>query len=133
MATISELLAQYRKHKDRIDEIAAEEAQIRDMMGIIERSIMDTMKDAGLEKATAAGVTVTRGEKWRAKYDPEKWAGIVKWCAETGRDYLIQRRLTDSRVMELVDNGTALPEGLTVESFPNLAFRRVGEASDSGK
>jgi len=38
--------------------------------------------------------------------------------------YLIQRRLNDSKVLELVDNGVPLPDGLTIEGYDDLAFRR---------
>lgn len=123
---LSDLLATYRTHRDRLDEVLAEEKAIREQMEAVESDIRSAMSAAGLESAKGGGMSVTATTKWRARYDPEKWAQVVAWCVAQGRPDLVQRRLNDAKIMELVDSGVGLPEGLNVESFPDLLFRRVG-------
>lgn len=60
----------------------------------------------------------------RAKYDPEKWPSIVKWAGETGNEHVIQRRITDAKILDLVKNGVALPDGLSLEAFTKVSIRK---------
>jgi len=125
---LNDLLAAFKTEKDWQDELLAKLAQSKSKTTEIESKIMAAMKDAGLDgdgaKVSHGGLTVTLRHKFRAAYDPEKWSGVVKWAAETGREYIIQRRLSDKPVVELMDNGVALPDGLTVTSYEDLDFRR---------
>ena len=122
--TIGELLADFRKAQDHKDDCDAQLKRAREACDVLELRIRLAMEAAGMDKTSAAGITASVVEKWRAKYEPAKWGDLVRWAAANGYDYLIQRRLTDSKVMELVDNGVELPEGLSVESYKDLTFRR---------
>ena len=129
-STIPELAAEYRSLWDELDIIEQQKKELASKMADIERRISEAMHLAGKvndgDADTVAGVMrIAVRQKWRAQYDPEKWSDIVKWCADNGHDYLIQRRLTDSKVMDLVDNGVSLPDGLTVQPFTDLDFRRL--------
>ncbi len=90
----------------------------------METDINAKMQELGIESAAEDGVSISIKTKWRARYDPDLWADIMKWAATNGVSYILQRRLNDAKIMELVDNGIALPEGLSVESYQDLAFRR---------
>jgi hypothetical protein len=122
--SLGELVAELRSIKDRKDGLNAELSGLNKREDEIEYAIMDTLTAAGLAKATTDAGTVSKSTKWRAKYDPEKWADIFKWAAARDRTDLIQRRTSDAKIMELVDAGEALPDGLTVESFEQISFRR---------
>lgn len=126
---IDELLAQLRNEKDWQDELNANLAKSKAKADALERDILATMKENGLDadgaKVSASGMTVTLRHKFRAAYDPEKWASVVKWAADTGHEYIIQRRLSDRPVLELMDSGVALPDGLSVTSYEDLDCRRV--------
>lgn len=124
-ATIGDMMARYAELRDRRDDLDAEHASVSSEMNDIENAVSRRMKDDGVEKTAAAGFSLSLRQKWRAKYEPDKWAGIVKWAVETGNDHIVQRRLTDAKVMELIDNGVALPDGLGVEAFTGLDVRRV--------
>lgn len=124
---IADMLARKRSILDQLEQLSAAERTLKNSEAEVDEMIRNTMKDHGLEKAAGNGLSVTLGDKWRARYEPDKWDSIVAWCVENGRTDLVQRRFADARVMELVDNGTTLPVGLSVESFPSLSFRRVGD------
>jgi len=121
---IGELLAAFRTAQDHKDDCDAALKRARETCDVLELKIRLAMESQGTEKTSAHGVTASIVTKWRAKYTPEKWGDLVKWAAANGYDYLIQRRLTDTKVMELVDKGVALPEGLSVESYKDINFRR---------
>lgn len=122
--TLGDLLAAFRQAQDHKDECDAALKRAREACDVLELKIKFAMEENGTEKTTAHGVTASIVTKWRAKYDPSKWSDLVKWAATNGYDYLIQRRLTDSKVMELVDNGVELPDSLSVESYKDINFRR---------
>ncbi len=125
---LNDLLTQYRAEKDRQDELNAQLADSRAKADGIERRIMDAMKNAGLDsdgsKVSHDGLTVTLRHKFRASYDPAKWSAIVRWAIDTNNEHIIQRRLSDRPVLELLDNGEQFPDGLTVSTYEDLDFRR---------
>lgn len=122
------LLASLREIRDQKDAINAQLKKLNEREAEAERAILDAMTAAGLtapgQAVKAACGSATRHVKWRAAYDPERWPQVVEWCCNQGRTDLIQRRLTDAKIMELVDSGTTLPEGMTVQPFEELYFRR---------
>lgn len=125
---LNDLLAQFRTEKDWQDELNAKLAESRAKTDGLEHQIMAAMKEAGLDsdgsKVSHNGLTVTLRHKFRAAYAPEKWADIVRWAVATNNEHVIQRRLSDRPVLELVDNGEKLPDGLTVSTYDDLDFRR---------
>lgn len=125
---LSELLTAFRAEKDVQDILNADLAASRKRADELEQSILAEMERNGFDsdgsKFSDGGMTVTRRTKWRAKYDPALWPQIVAWANESGNSHIIQRRLSDKPVMELIDCGVALPEGLSAESYVDLDFRR---------
>lgn len=126
--TEAELLSNYRRLLDLKDEANTVLSGINKDLDECEAKIRSAFEASGKWEdgcaAKAGGITVTVRQKWRAKYAPEQWASIVAWAGETGNSHLIQRRLSDKPVMELLDAGVSLPEGLTVEAYKDIDFRR---------
>jgi len=115
------------RHKSLLDQKDALNAQLKELNKQIEASeseAMELLTAHGLDKVSGAGITLYTREKWRAKYDPELWGELVKWAASSGRTDLIQRRLSDAKVLEYVDSGADVPPGLSVEAYTALEFRR---------
>lgn len=123
--TLGEMLAKKKTLHDRKDELNAELTAVNKDLDSVDHRIIDALKASEQSKATANGITVSLGTTWRASYAPEMWEGIVKWAVQNDMTYLVQRRLSDSKVMELVDRGIQLPDGLKVEGYANLSHRRV--------
>lgn len=117
-----------RTIRDRKDELTAQLKDLNEAERDAEKNLLDSMAAAGFSKpgdkvSTEYG-TAIRQEKWRAKYDPEKWPEFFKWCAENDRTDLIQRRTADARILELQDKGLPMPPGVELEPYTDLLFRR---------
>ncbi len=119
------LLSELRSIKDRGDELAEEQKKLSERRQQIEYALMDFHKTTGLASFSGAGISVFfDDEAMRATYDPEKWNEVCEWAVKTGNQHIIQRRLTDSKVLDLIDAGVALPAGLGVESYVKISIRR---------
>ena len=122
--TLGDLIRSWKQQKALVEEHEAAAKSARALLDDMETDINAKMHELGIESAAEDGVSISIKTKWRARYDPDLWADIMKWAATNGVSYILQRRLNDAKIMELVDNGIALPEGLSVESYQDLAFRR---------
>ncbi len=122
--TLGDLIRWWKDQKALCEDYDAMAKAGRGLLNDIEADIQRKMEEMGIESVAQDGVSLTIRKKFRAKYEPEMWSDIVKWAASSGLDYVVQRRLNDAKIMELVDNGVPLPQGLTVESYNDLAFRR---------
>ena len=122
--TLGDLITWWKSQKTSVESHESQAKAARSLLNDIEADILAKMRDAGLESVAQDGVSLTIRKKFRAKYDPEQWESLINWAAQNGMTYLIQRRLNDSKVLELVDNGVPLPDGLTIEGYDDLAFRR---------
>jgi uncharacterized protein YlxW (UPF0749 family) len=122
---VTETLRMLRQVIDEREQLAAQDKVLSERKSALEAELLNFHASTGLNSCAGAGLSVTFDDgAVRAKYDPSKWADIVKWAVSTGNDHIIQRRLTDAKVIDLIENGTALPEGLTVESYTKLSTRR---------
>lgn len=123
--SIGDLIKMYADADAALDAVEAQAKKLRETRDAVKLGIKITMKESGVDRTSAHGLTVSLREKWRAKYTPELWDSVVKWAMDTGHLQVVQRRITDAAVMELVDNGVPLPEGLSVDSYEDLDVRRT--------
>lgn len=123
--TIADMLADLRAVKDRKDELNAALKEANQQESEFEGEILAALEISGVDKASLNGAgTASRVTKWRAVYEPDKWQDLVKWCAENNRTDIVQRRLADSRLLEMMDAGKELPVGVTMKPYSELSFRR---------
>lgn len=126
--TMNDLLGRYRALLDEKDDISAKLSGINSMIDDVEGGIRAKLESEGQwkpgAKIGAPGLTVTVTEKARATYEPERWGEIVRWAAEHGLAHMVQRRLNDKAVLELIDGGKPLPAGLSIRFDTELSFRR---------
>lgn len=127
--TLTDKIATLRAGLDEMDRINALKSKQQKANDYLEADILKDMAEQGMDKdgdkVSACGLTVTRAEKQRATYSPDKWMEIGQWAFEQGIP-LIQRRLNDKVVRDLIESGVALPEGLGVEFYTELSTRRTG-------
>ena len=122
----TEKLVELRAILDEAEGLNARLSQISARRMEIEADLRKYHEATGTEKISAGGMSISfNPEALRAKYDPDKWSGIVRWAAETGNDFIIQRRLTDAKVVSLIESGVPLPDGLDVETYLKINIRRV--------
>lgn len=121
----TELLAELRGIKDERDTLNQELSKLAERESRIERELLAFHEATGLSSLSGGGLSVSFDpDALRAKYDPDQWSGIVRWAVEHGHDYIVQRRLSDAKIVELAAGGTELPAGLTLESYTKLSIRR---------
>ena len=120
-----ELLTALRSIIDQREQLAEQDSRLVKQKSQLEHQLLAFHELTGVDSVTGGGLSVSFDDAaMRAKYDPERWPAIVRWAIETGNDHIIQRRLTDAKVLDLIENGTALPEGLTVENYVKISTRR---------
>jgi len=123
---VTDLLAELRAVIDRREVLAGQDKSLAERKSQLEHQLLAFHEETGLEKLSGAGMSIGFDTSaMRTKYDPEKWREVLKWALDTGNDYIIQRKLTDSRVIELVKQGVALPTGLSLEPFVKMSVRRT--------
>jgi uncharacterized protein YigA (DUF484 family) len=122
---VTDVLAELRAVIDQREELAKQDRELAQRRSELERQLMQFHEHTGLENCAGAGLTVRfNPAAMRCRYEPDRWQSIVRWAVETGNDHIIQRRTSDAKVIELVQHGVALPEGLTLESYTDISIRR---------
>lgn len=121
----TELLVELREIKDQKDALNGQLSALHEREEAINKQLLGVHEASGLESLSGGGLSVHFDpHAMRAKYEPEQWAGIVAWAVATGRDYIVQRRLSDGKILDLVKEGVELPEGLTLEGYTKISVRR---------
>ena len=122
--TIGDLLLELRDIANEREEIATRDKELGAQRETVERELLRRAEREGVPGFKSPAGSISFGEDIRAKYEPEKWDDIVKWAAATGNQHIVQRRMTDARVLALVLEGVVLPDGLTLEPYTKVSFRR---------
>lgn len=124
MPDMNALMKEARSIIDELEKIGEVDKRLRSRKSEIELELMRFSESSGLETFSSDDLTCTISEKTRACYDPAKWNEVVKWAVDTGNEIVIQRRLSDARLVEIATSGTALPAGIRLEPYSAVAFRR---------
>jgi hypothetical protein len=90
----------------------------------LEWELRKIAEETGLDDFKTDRITIKVGEKVVARYEPDKWHEVVKWCLDNDLLDVLQRRLTASKLQSLAEDGVALPDGIWLESIDNVSFRR---------
>jgi hypothetical protein len=123
--SLGELVEAYRVMLAERDALNAVEKQVNQAIDTLQTVLRAKIDEAGLDKVSGNGISVWLDEQAIVKIDPDKWEDIVDSLAESGKSYLIQKRITASKLQDLIDAGEVLPEGLTLDSLPTLKHRRA--------
>lgn len=122
---VQAVLAELREVIDERERLAQEDRTLAKRRERLEGELLSFHESSGLDSLSGAGLSVHfDSAAMRCKYEPDRWTEIVRWAVESGNDFIIQRRLTDTKVLDLVENGVELPPGLTLESYTKLGIRR---------
>ena len=125
MKTHSELLDELFEVAGLIDDLNQRSAEAQGRRKEIENQLIDAQKVSGLTSMSNDKISVTfTPNTARAVPDPEHWDEIHKWFVDSGYGYCIHRRMSDSKVLDLLMNGVELPKGLSFEFYTKVAFRR---------
>lgn len=102
-----------------MEDVKARESELKNFL--IDN--IDADNEAGVMGLKYAA-TIKRDKKPRM--DSEKWKDLHQWIADNDRFDLLQKRLSDTPVMELINEGVELPgiESMTVKS---VSVRKIGK------
>lgn len=123
--TIDDCLAELRGVLDEAEKIDEIKSRLAKRRAELESEIIAFSEKSGLTSFKTDKLSVTVTEDLRFKYDADKWDDLVRWAVDTGNLFIIQRRLTDSRIKSLIADGVALPAGLTQEGHTKVSSRRL--------
>lgn len=121
---IGATLTRWREIIDAKEELNARIKTLNEEEDAIERRLLDLGERTGLDSFANDVLSVTLSQKQRARYEPGRWAEIVKWAADGGHYEIIKRQLSDKPVVALLVNGVALPDGLSIEDYTDISKRR---------
>lgn len=117
LEALSDIIADIDHHNECLKSLNERKAEI-------ERALLAFADDTGLDSFATSGMSIFVRDKMRAKYDPEKWDNVVKWAVENDKTFIVQRRLSDAKIADMFEAGETLPDGLSVEPFQTIQYRR---------
>lgn len=122
---IEAILADLRGINDERSRLSELDGRLSKKKQAIEMQLLDLHAETGLSAMKGGGMSVSFDENaMRATVQPEHWESVKKWLCDNGHSSAIQRRLTDNAIIEMVQGGVALPEGLTLVSYVKINARR---------
>lgn len=121
---INDILTEWREVKKKRETLAQEENPLKTRQVELEQAIVRYGELHGLTKFGDDHVTVSLKEKPVFKrLGP--WAEFVEWAVKHNSTHVIQRRITDEQIAELVISGQGPPDEIgTIETFTKATIRR---------
>lgn len=105
------------EHERRADQIKKRETEI------------ETHIIASIESQT--GLTGVAGQVYKAQLKPtvtpvlDDWGDFSQWLLKTGQTQVLYKRLNTKAVMEMVDDGAPLPNGVSLRRDVKLSLTKV--------
>ena len=125
-SSLSDLAERKRALLDHKDELNAVLSDVNKELGRIDGELLARMQADGLDKLTAAGISLSIGEVWNVTIPDDKWEDFRREMVEAGHGYVMHRQVSSSKFMELLDSGFTPPEYVKTEAFKRLNHRRSG-------
>ena len=119
-----DLLTELRQLLDKRDEVNLTVAAINERRNQVEYELQKLAERTGLDSFSNDVLTVSVKTETVVGYDPEYWGSLMEWAVRTNNTHIIQRRVSTRPVMELVDNGIEMPEGIKFETITKVNTRR---------
>jgi len=113
----ADIVDQIQEHKDSINLLTEQKESL-------EWELRKISEETGLDDFKTDRINIKVGEKMVARYEPDKWHDVVKWCLDNDLLDVLQRRMTASKLQSLAEDGVALPDGIWLESIDKVSFRR---------
>lgn len=120
---LGELLSEYSSTLSKISEADTIAKKHRETQRFLQQEIMQRCEQQGVDRLVGKDISVSVIEKPVVKIQGD-WEQVIKELSEAGYSYLIQRRITASKLQEEMDNGLRLPDGIAIESVRSVSHRR---------
>lgn len=125
---IGKELAEMRRLLDEKERHNAELSEINKAIAKIENRISDYCEKVGVDQIKVDGVlSVSVKKTLRIGYDKDRWDSLVEWAAATGNHHIVQRRISERPVKELMDTlGDNFPAHLfTYDEYNKVSHKRI--------
>lgn len=119
-----ELLDRCRDVRDARDQIKQADSVLGGIEDEIEVHVLRIAEAQEVDALSGRRMSCTVRDDQRARYDPEKWDAILQWAIQNGHGYIFHRRMADAKVEQLAIDGVEFPDGLTLEPYKKISFRR---------
>lgn len=117
-----EILVKLKKVSDRKDEIKAEEKTLNAEKEYLTGLLIPMMRAEGIDKFSTKGVG-TASIKPKVVYPVKDWDKVHKFIVENDEPSLLQKRISESKMAELLEGGIEVP-GVERIEIDKLNFRR---------
>jgi len=121
--TPGERLADYRQLLTEIDETTSKLNALKMEKAEQQDELMDVLGELGLNELKGEGITIKKTEKLFARIDGD-WEDIQKSLIEQGYGYLVQKRVTASKLEDAMCAGLRLPDGLDLDGVETISHYR---------
>lgn len=122
--TTGEILARFRQLSDELDKVKAHEKRLNAEWDELEKAIAEESERQGVPSFSANGVRVKVEPAYRVSYDPSRWGELLGWAANTGNLAVIQRRIGEKAVLDLIDAGQGTPPGVELSTYTKVSVTR---------
>lgn len=120
---IGSLLTEYSECISRIQDAEAEVKRHKATQKEMQMEIMRRCEEQGVDRLVGKNISVSVTDKPVVRITGD-WEKVVNDLTEAGCSFLIQKRITASKLQEEMDNGLRLPDGVSIESVRNVSHRR---------
>lgn len=120
--TAREIAQEYADVLAAREKVNAESRRIAQRLGELDREVRDWCSAQGVEAIKGSGITLRVEQKPVVRVGD--WDRALRWIVEEGLSPLVQKRITASRLQELVVGGLPLPDDLSLEEIEKVAYSR---------
>ena len=120
---IGQLLDEYSSTISKIQESETETKKHKQSQRELQQEIMRRCEEQGVDRLVGKNISVSVVEKPVVKVEGD-WESVVQQLHDAGCSFLIQRRITASKLQEEMDNGLRRPDGVSIESVRSVSHRR---------
>jgi hypothetical protein len=119
-----DLLNELRELLDEKDDLNNTLSKVNKRREEVEYLIQQLAERTGLDSFSNDVLTVSVKKDTVVSYEPERWNDMVAWAVATNNLHIIQRRVSTKPVLELIDNGIEMPEGIKFTEMTRVNTRR---------
>jgi hypothetical protein len=115
-------IKQLKKLKIKKENLTKKLKEINEQEGYLEGLVINELRQEGLTKVTAAGITVSIKNEVYPKI--ENWDTVLSYIIKEKQYALLSKRVNNSLWREMLEGGLSV-EGISTFEKQSLIFRRV--------
>lgn len=121
--TQGELLDEYRRLLDMSDRLGSVDRKISKAKAAAKERIIDLAAEQDVDAMVGRGISVRIKEKVVVRISGD-WNEIFKSFVDAGLGFLVQKRITATKLQDEFDAGLRLPDGVQLDEIVEVAHTR---------